>query len=159
LLRLADPPLDEWDVSCIAPDTRAFALDPGRIYMHDRERFARGRLSPREALDLREEVARGLLGLATADGRSVVQSVRYGEELYPDAPGTDRPDLVCVPHAGFDLKAKFDREELFGFFGRRGMHTPDDVFCYDSAGPGLERVRDAGAAVLDHLLHPKTILI
>jgi hypothetical protein len=88
-----------------------------------------------------------------------VQRVHFGEELYPEAPLSSRPDLVCVPNTGFDLKAKFNREDLFGFFGRRGMHTPDDAFCYDSAGPGLERVRDAGAAVLDHLLHPKTILI
>ena len=68
------------------------------------------------------------------------------------------PDLVCVPAYGFDLKAKWNRSEIFGLpeqYGRTGTHTPDDAFWYDSqAGqPGIAApvsVRDVGALVLRH---------
>ena len=56
-----------------------------------------------------------------------------------------------MPERGFDLKARFDRAEVFGHFGRSGMHTPDDVFFADTRDDGrAARLRDTGRIVLEH---------
>jgi predicted AlkP superfamily phosphohydrolase/phosphomutase len=158
-LELARPARDEWDAGVIGPGTRAFALDPGRIVLHRRERFGRGRVSEAETPGLLAELRVLLLGL-TYEGRKVMKQVLDGRELYGSE---NAPDLLCVPERGFDLKARFDRTEIFGQFGRFGMHTPDDVFFSDmgsvtGADAGADtghdaqvsRLRDTGRLVLRH---------
>jgi predicted AlkP superfamily phosphohydrolase/phosphomutase len=139
-LFLSRKPAHELDLACIDISTQAFALDPGRIYIHDRERFAGGKVSTYEYAGIREKI-RAALNELTYNGRKVVQKVYYGGEIYPSGVGLP-PDLLCVPVKGFDLKAKFDRDRIFGTFGRTGTHCPDDVFFYDSAATRPERVRD-----------------
>ncbi|MGE4264707.1 MAG: alkaline phosphatase family protein [Desulfovibrio sp.] len=154
-LELARPARDEWDAGAIGPGTRAFALDPGRIVLHRRGCFARGKVVEADAPGLLGELRALLLGL-TWQGRKVMKQVLDGRELYGSA---NAPDLICVPEPGFDLKARFDRTEVFGHFGRFGMHTPDDVFFSDmgsdsGADTGLgaqaARLRDTGRLVLRH---------
>ena len=146
LLLLDGQARHELDCSSLSHATRAFALDPGRIYLHTRDRFRRGSLDPMSAASLQETIAAGLMGLRY-DGEPVMKAVYRADELYPGTRDAQRPDLVCVPRPGFDLKAKFDRSAVFGFFGRRGTHLPEDAFFYDSTGERIERVREAGQAV------------
>ncbi len=142
-------PRNEFDARCIHPDSQAFALDPGRVYVHD-QRFARGGVPPKERGAVMERIRNGLLALRY-EGRNVMEAVDHGERLYPNARGDLLlPDLVCRPAPGFDCKAKFDRERVFGFFGRRGMHTARGAFFYDSEKQRPERVRDVGRFVLEH---------
>lgn len=150
LLILKYAPENEWDCRHISPKTQAFALDPGRIYLHT-SKFARGRLSDTRAFTLREEVRAALLAL-TWQGAPVMQTVFSGQELYPSAAGPLVPDLVCVPQPGFSLRAKFDQAEIFGKAHRQGCHTANDAFFYDSAGAKPKRVRDVGREVLRHFL-------
>lgn len=152
-LRLGRLARDEWDAGVIGPETRAFAMDPGRIVVHRQGHFARGCVVECEAAKLLEALRDLLLGL-TWEGRKVMNKVLHGWELYQaeGAPGLAcAPDLLCVPNRGFDLKARFDRTEVFGHFGRFGMHTPDDVFFADSQSANdVLRVRDVGRLVLEH---------
>jgi predicted AlkP superfamily phosphohydrolase/phosphomutase len=147
-LRLGRKPENELDFGCMDTASLAFALDPGRIYIHDRERFARGRVTRAEYAGTRERIRAALFRLECR-GRKVMEKVLYGEEIYPAGVGLV-PDLVCVPADGFDLKAKFDRETVLGHFGRTGTHSPQDVFFYDSMGSRPQRVRDIlpGAGVV-----------
>ncbi|MHC1701069.1 MAG: alkaline phosphatase family protein [Humidesulfovibrio sp.] len=153
LLRLSRPARDEWDAGVIAEDSRAFALDPGRVYLHRRGRFARGRVAEAEAPALLRDLTDLLLGL-TWEGRRVMNRVLRGAELYQGQATTHAPDLICVPEPGFDLKAKFDRAGVYGLYGRHGMHRPEDAFFFDTSGAGLTgkpaRVRDVGRLVLEH---------
>ncbi|MCF8106816.1 MAG: alkaline phosphatase family protein [Desulfohalobiaceae bacterium] len=146
LLSLEKEARHELDCEPLSPGTKAFALDPGRIYVHSRRRFARGLLSPDQVLNLKEDLKAGLRRLCF-DEAPVLEEVLDGDRLYPGADDPQQPDLVCVPGPGFDLKAKFDRKDVFGFFGRRGTHTPGDAFCYDSQGARIETVRQAGQRV------------
>jgi predicted AlkP superfamily phosphohydrolase/phosphomutase len=156
---LARPARDEWDAGVIGPGTRAFAMDPGRIMLHRRGCFARGTVLEGETPGLLADLRALLLGL-TWQGRKVMKQVLDGRERYGSE---NAPDLICVPERGFDLKARFDRAEVFGHFGRFGMHTPDDVFFSDSdagmrADTGCDaerqsavtRLRDTGRLVLRH---------
>jgi len=154
-LELARPARDEWDAGVIGPKTRAFAMDPGRIVLHRRGCFARGKVLEAETPGLLAELRALLLGL-TWEGRKVMKQVLDGRELYRSE---NAPDLLCVPERGFDLKARFDRTEVFGQFGRFGMHTPDDVFFSDMGSDTgadtkhdaqVSRLRDTGRLVLRH---------
>lgn len=152
LLRLHDQSRGELDAGCILPESKAFALDPGRVYLHD-QRFARGQVTRREKQALLERIRHGLLALRY-EGRPVLEAVHQGSELYPGAPADVLlPDLVCQAATGFDCKAKFDRRDIFGLHGRKGAHTVSDAFfcdSLDSQGPHPERVRDVGRQVLEH---------
>ncbi len=153
LLHTALPPeaCDELDASGILPSTRAFALDPGRIYLHTAARFARGQVSADDAAPLRERIRQALLALRH-NGTPVLAAVHNAANLYPGPMQPFAPDLVCEPNPGFDLKAKFNRRDVFSLHGRTGTHTVHDVFFYDSTPPVMqaERVRDVGRLVLHH---------
>lgn len=151
-LQLAPPPLggrDELDATGILPQSRAFALDPGRIFLHD-GRFARGQVTPREGPELLERLRSALLHWQH-QGRPVLEEVLPLAGAYPEADGQLLlPDLLCLPAPGFDLKAKFNRREVFGFHGRRGTHRAEGAFFLDSAGARPQRLRDVGRLVMEY---------
>jgi len=158
-LALRGTPQDELDVSVLNTESSAFALDPGRIYMHARDRYARGWLSADQAAGLREDIRHGLLELRY-EGKPVFQEVFRGEDLYPGSRHPDRPDLVCQANPGFDCKAKLDRDRVFGYFGRTGTHTRDGAFFFDSSGRTVASVRGVGQEVLAffHPAKPKVLI-
>lgn len=156
---------NELDATGITPATKAFALDPGRIYLHTRSRFARGGVSDADAQALAEQIRTALLGL-TYEGQPVFAEVHYADTLYAGPIRQYAPDLVCEPNAGFDLKAKFNRRGVFSLHGRTGTHTVRDVFFYDSAARNNhetaqhgtpKRVRDVGKDVLSWFIPPSVL--
>lgn len=147
---------NELDGSRILPHSSAFALDPGRIYLHTRKRFAHGSLTETQGCALAARLRDGLLRL-TYEGRPVLRDVLLADALYDGPMRAIAPDLVCVPHEGFDLKAKFNRFGVFGHFGRTGTHTVGGAIFHDSTGARPATVRDAGAEVLAHFgIEPST---
>ncbi len=149
ILHFTSPPGHLLDATTISPEASALALDPGRIYLHTKKRFSRGRLGEPEASALENRLREALLNL-TWNGQRVIEEVHVGRELYSGSRVSFAPDLVCVPGKGFDLKAKFGQKEVFGMHGRFGTHTADGAFFYDSHGARPDRVRDVGLMVLEH---------
>ena len=149
LLALSGPPTNGWDATGIDPSAKAFALDPGRIYVHTQGRFARGTVTEAEKPALVKAIRSGLMAL-TWNQERVMEHIYTADELYPDAPEDQRPDLVCEARPGFDLKAKFDRQEVFGLHGRTGTHTADGAIFLDTTGFRPQRMRDTGHALLEY---------
>ena len=149
LLSLSGVPQDEWDASKITPESKAFALDPGRIFLHERGRFARGQVEPVEREGLLERIANGLMALEF-EGEPVLKAVHRSADIYPGAASSQCPDLVVESRPGFDLKAKFDRQNIFGLHGRTGTHTVDGAIFADTHGARPERMRDVGRIILQH---------
>jgi predicted AlkP superfamily phosphohydrolase/phosphomutase len=159
LLQLSRAPGNEWDSTSIGTGTRAFALDPGRIYLHTRERFDRGQLSRSEGELLADDLLRALSALSW-NGRRVVRHIHRGRDLYHGPCAHLAPDLILVPEPGFDLKGKFGRPGVFGHFGRQGMHTADDVFFFDSDGFVPRTPTDVGREILNSFgIHASTITV
>lgn len=151
LARLTGTQAHENDATALASDSQALALDPGRIYLHTRERFAAGGVTPAQAPALAARIRDALLGL-THQGCPVIRAVHDRQTLYPGPMAHAAPDLLAEPHPGFSLTAKFDARPVFGHYGRTGVHTADDAFFHDSApgpGPAPARPRDVGKLVLD----------
>ncbi len=134
------------------PCSRVFVLDPGRIYLNLRGRFAGGVVAPgAEADELLARVAAGLLALTyqteAGDGapRRPVQAVYRREEIYDGPQLEHAPDAVAHCNDGFDLKGAFARTALFGRSALTGMHTYDDaLFSTNRPGVGTD-----GLAITD----------
>lgn len=115
------------DFQGMAGDSTAFVLDPGRIYIHRADRFARGPVPADKVQELKRELAAGLLGLRY-DGEPIIREVFDSAQIY-QGPQTSRgPDLVALSHPGFDLKGSPTSTEIYGRTDLVGMHTYDDAF-------------------------------
>lgn len=144
-LALADPAVS---IASIVPKrTRAYCMDPGRLYLNLAGREPGGTVLPSEYEAVRGELA------AWAGGLPFVKYVATREEAF-HGPCVDRaPDLVLESHNGWDLKGSVRTTELQGNGRLTGMHTADDAFVLvRGAHPsGVTRVEDVAATVLDGL--------
>lgn len=116
--------------------TRAFCLDPGRIYLNVKRRFPGGTVAPGKPCEaLLEELAQALAGMThpaeDADGgpRKVIRRVYRKEEIYSGPFLSSAPDLILLAEPGTNLKGATQRTRVFDSEGPfTGMHTQDDAF-------------------------------
>ncbi len=147
----AEPPASHHD---LAPATRAFALDPARIYIHTKDRYPRGAVASREEYDRLRHELRERLAALTIDGARVIKRVFLKEELYAGPELAAAPDLVLLPERGYDLKGALYRPALTGRTLLTGMHTQDDsTFFINVPGVRASRVHitDLAPTALKHL--------
>ena len=118
-------------LSAISPDSKAFSLIPGRIFINLKGKFPKGYVEKEEYEKLRASISERLYALADpGTGESMIESVHLKEDIY-NGPLMDRAaDLIAMPHYGFDLKAKLNATELTHGGEICGMHTYDDAFLY-----------------------------
>lgn len=119
-----DPPGGYED---IRPESRAFAMDPSRIYLHRKGRYPKGGVDEAQAPELREELKRLFLGLEH-EGRPVIREVYFPEQIYEGPEFGRAPDLVLLSHYGYDLKGNIRKPDVFDRTHFTGMHTRDDAF-------------------------------
>lgn len=123
-------------VADLDPSSQAFILDPGRIYLNLKGRFANGVVEPgAEAKELLARIAEGLGAIEypgpAVDGvRRPVKQVFGRDEIYKGPMLEHAPDAVLHFHNGFDIKGAVARDELFGRSALTGMHTYDDSLFY-----------------------------
>lgn len=113
----------------IGKGTRAFAMDPGRIYLNYRDRYPRGCVDKKDGDRLREEIVQALRSLKDAAGTAVIDKIVTREEIYHGPLVEDAPDLVCLPQDGYDLKGRLASDGVFGRTVFTGMHTWHDALC------------------------------
>ena len=152
LLRLEG---DKPHLTAIAEDSVAFALDPGRLYVHTAGRFPRGKVS----IDDRDRVVDELVSLFGAlevEGRPVIRSIHRRDEIYHGALVEAAPDLVLVASEGFNLKAGFKAKTIVTEGPFAGKHSQPDAFLLvrgadEKEIPSKPDVVDV-VGVIDHLL-------
>jgi predicted AlkP superfamily phosphohydrolase/phosphomutase len=114
--------------------TRAFCMDPGRIYLNVKRRFPAGSVLPGKPYEsLREEIAERLDALCFEGGggpsERVLRRVFRKEDLYQGPFLTSAPDLVLLASPGNNLRGATGRDSVFDLQGPfSGMHTQDDAF-------------------------------
>jgi predicted AlkP superfamily phosphohydrolase/phosphomutase len=111
----------------IYPGTKAFALDPARIYLNLKGKYPCGSVEVDEAEGILSQLE-DLFGSLEVDGRKVVRDVYRKEQIYSGPYLDDGPDLVLVGNAGFDLKARLKVQHLTGKGAFTGKHTQDSAF-------------------------------
>ena len=123
-------------VADLDPASQVFILDPGRIYLNLKGRFASGVVEPgAEAEELLARVAEGLAAIeylepAAGGARRPVKAVYRRDELYHGPALAQAPDAVLHFHDGFDIKGAVARDGMFGRSALTGMHTYDDALFY-----------------------------
>ena len=116
----------------IHPDSKAYSLDPGRMYINLRGREPAGSVEQGAEYEaVRAELAQGLEGLQDPDtGEPMVERVVRREEIYSGRFYEGAPDLILIPRRGYDPKGSFGTTSLTHKGALEGMHTFDDAMLY-----------------------------
>ncbi len=121
----------------IAPGTRAFALDPNRIFLNLEGRFPTGTVKESERQGLKAELTGRLSGLEHG-GRKVIGHVFDARDVYSGPLAGSGPDLIAVSVPGFDLKGSVKKKDVFSKGDLQGMHTWDDAFFLAAEDHGTD---------------------
>lgn len=104
--------------------TRAFCMDPGRVYINVRGRGV-------EYSDLRKKLIDELEGIRIpGSDEPIVRNVYTNQELFHGDQAQYGPDLVIDSHWGYDIKGFHGRDGLTGKGPINGMHTYEDAMLY-----------------------------
>ena len=115
----------------IADGSRAFCLDPARIYLNVEGRYPKGCVEPGNVPALLDELAAKLRALADPDtGEAMVRDVYRRDEIFSGPLIRQAPCLVLVSNWGWDLKGSIKRRTFAEKGLVAGMHTQDDAFLY-----------------------------
>lgn len=115
------------DLKNIAHETKAFALDPARIYINRTGKYPCGSVEPAEAPDILSQLET-LFASLTIDGKKVIRHIYRKEQIYEGPYLNNAPDLVLVAAEGFNLKANLKTEKLADKGPFTGKHTQDSAF-------------------------------
>ena len=135
-------------IGSIVPErTRAYCMDPGRLYLNLAGREPGGIVQPGEYRRVRDELA------AWARELPFVTRVVTREQAFQGPLAERGPDLVLCSANGCDLKGAVRSTALEGRGRLTGMHTQDDAFVLVRGRrvEGEVHVMDVAATVLDGL--------
>ena len=129
-----EPPDTKQGLAEIHPETQAYALDPGRIFINLQGREREGSVAPGPAYEaLREAIAQALVEELRdpETGEPMVQAVYRREELYEGPYLDGAADLILAPINGYDPKGALYKPYLtHNDETMVGMHTYDDAMLY-----------------------------
>ncbi len=118
---------DNPELTKITSETKAFALDPARIYINLKNKYPCGSVDLRD----KEKVLRDLEALfksVECEGRKVIKKIFRKEEIYSGPFLDEAPDLILLGERGFNLKANVKSNNLFDKAIFTGKHTQHDAF-------------------------------
>jgi predicted AlkP superfamily phosphohydrolase/phosphomutase len=147
----------------IAEGSRAFALDPGRIYINVKGKYPGGSVERADVPELAAEIKQGLAQIADG-GTSIVKAVYQKTDVYAGPCVDAGPDLCVQSVYGYDLKGAVHKQELMDREIFTGMHTQDDSTFYanvpaGSLKPGRPNIIDVAPTVLTSMgiLQPESM--
>jgi len=111
----------------ITNQTKAFALEPGRIYLNKKGKYPRGSVGGAETEQIIEQLTAAFLGIEF-QGKKVIDKVYKKQEIYSGKEMNKAPDLVLAEKDGFRLRAGLNKKELFDKDIFQGTHTANDAF-------------------------------
>jgi predicted AlkP superfamily phosphohydrolase/phosphomutase len=113
----------------ISPVSRAFAMDPNRIYLNLKGKYPKGSVDTSQGNTLKQEIADKLTKMEW-NGKKVVRHVFDAREIYKGPLAERGPDLIVLSEYGFDMKGSIKKKDIFGRTSLQGMHTWDDAFFW-----------------------------
>ncbi len=126
ILKLKDT---EKNYNKIDDGTKAFAMDPGRIYINLEGKYPRGSVRPEDKEKIIEQLIE-IFSKLEYGGKKVIKKIYRKEEIYEGKYLESAPDLILVENPGFRLKGKIDAAHLFEDEVFTGKHTLENSFLY-----------------------------
>ena len=108
--------------------TKAFALDPGRIYLHKKSKYPRGKVRGQEEKIIQELIQS--FEQVEKDGERIIKKVYRKEEIYQGKEIDRAPDLVLIKNSGYRLRGDVEKNILFEKDIFTGDHTLDNAFLF-----------------------------
>jgi predicted AlkP superfamily phosphohydrolase/phosphomutase len=133
----------------IGPGSKAFAMDPSRIYINLKGKYPMGTVDPSDYERIRQELKQGFDTVTFEDGNKIAKEIYFKEELYQGPYIDQAPDLVVLSHHGYDLKGKVNSKAVFGRTVLQGMHNQDDAFFFNSNGEKANTIFQLKKIILD----------
>jgi predicted AlkP superfamily phosphohydrolase/phosphomutase len=131
-------------VEDIGPNSKAFVMDPARVYINLKGKYPLGCVEHADYRPLRDALKAEIAGI-TIDGKPVVSRVYEKEEIFSGPALETAPDLCVVPVKGFDLKGAVNKTVLADREVFTGMHTQDDALFWI----GSKSVKEGDATIYD----------
>jgi predicted AlkP superfamily phosphohydrolase/phosphomutase len=118
-------------LTTIVNDSKAFCLDPSRIYINLEGKYGKGSVKCSDYEWLLSELKEKLQKIQF-EGQSVINKIYLNKEIFQGMYADMGPDLYLLPNYGFDLKGSAGMDTLFGLKHFKGMHTYDDAHLFVS---------------------------
>lgn len=132
--------------------TRAFAMDPSRIYLNIEGKYPLGCVKSSDKVAMIGEIKKELASLKDTDGSAVVKEIFEGDALYKGNSAQKAPDIVCLANDGYDFKGNLKQGGVFGNSHFRGMHTRHDAHCIMPEGVKIAKrlhIEDLAPIILE----------
>ncbi len=120
-------PNTEPKLANINSTTKAFALDPARIYINQKDKYPAGGVEADDKGACLKELE-NLFGSLRIDGKKVIKHIYRKQDIYTGPYLEDAPDLVLIAEKGFNLKGAVAFQGLTGKGPFTGKHTYEDAF-------------------------------
>jgi predicted AlkP superfamily phosphohydrolase/phosphomutase len=120
-------------LASISPQARAFALDPSRIYIHQKGKYFKGGVAKSDVQKVGEDLKQ-LFESYEINGEKIIRKAYFKEELFSGAQMAAAPDLVLLSKPGYDLKGGLEKDQETGTSYFTGMHQQDNAFFASSSG-------------------------
>jgi predicted AlkP superfamily phosphohydrolase/phosphomutase len=116
----------------IIKGTKAFSMDPGRIYINRTEKYPKGSVQPDEV----ENIIKEMIDLFTnleIEGKKVMKAAYRKEDIYKGPHLDNAPDIILLANKGFNLKSSLS--DLSGESTIKpgiltGKHSQEDAFLF-----------------------------
>ena len=115
------------DLTSICAQTKAFVLDPARIYLNYTDKYPHGAVDRAEAGELLSRLENTFRSLEI-DGKKVIKHIYKKQEIYSGPYLENAPDMVLIGEKGFNLKGSLRADKLADKAIFSGKHTYDDAF-------------------------------
>jgi predicted AlkP superfamily phosphohydrolase/phosphomutase len=130
----------------IAEGTRAFAMDPGRLYINRQGKYPKGSVSTQQGQAVVGELTK-LFGELEIEGKKVIKSIHRKGDIYDGPYAQNGPDLVLMPEPGFNLKGAMGAPMLAGKGIFSGMHRYDNAFIISNGPDALASLGDQPSVI------------
>jgi len=154
-LQLEDEPSKK-NYNSLGKETKAFALDPGRVYLNLEDKFPSGSVKVRESDEIIRDLRQTFTDI-THEGNKVIEEVYQGEEIYEGPHAQNGPDLILQGAKNYNLGAKMDelskdeeKDQVIKEDKFTGKHTyPDAIFIQNRKSENLPAKSISAQDVLD----------
>lgn len=120
---------DVKSLTSIKGDSKAFAIDPSRIFVNLKDKFPKGNVNKNDYEIIRNDIKQLFEGYEIG-GKRVINNVYYKEDIYSNRFLDMAPDIVLLSNHGFDLKGGLKKGEEYGRSNFTGMHLQDNAFFF-----------------------------
>lgn len=128
----------------ILEGSKAFVLDPGRVYLNRINHFPNGTIKENNEKELIEELKTLFYDLKFKN-RKVIKKVYEKNEVYSGKMIKNAPDLVLIENKGFNLNGSIGKEDIFEKENKfSGKHNENSFIlinkCVDLKEPSVQDV-------------------